>query len=171
MEYHINAKELLAAKIYLKTFVKVPDAHVKLLPDNTSTAHGINNMHSNKSDMCQSIISKTWAWAEGKNIWITAYYIPGKENYDADAESRKKQTELEWMLNQKIFTKIISKFQFQPEVDLFASKLNSHQSVFVWYHPDPEATHINAFSISWQDRPFYAFPPFSVIGKVLHKTV
>ena len=75
------------------------------------------------------------------------------------------------MLNQKIFTKIISKFQFQPEVDLFASKLNSHLSVLVSYHPDPEATHINAFSISWQDRPSYAFPPFAVIGKVLHKTV
>ena len=108
IEYHINAKELLAAKIYLKTFVKVPDAHVKLLPDNTSTVHGISNMHSNKSDMCQSIISETWAWAEDKNIWITAYYIPRKKNYDADPESRKKQTELEWMLNQKKFTKIIS---------------------------------------------------------------
>ena len=36
----------------------------------------------------------------------------------------KKQTELEWMFNQKIFTKIISNFQFQHEVDLFASRLN-----------------------------------------------
>ena len=31
--------------------------------------------------------------------------------------------------------------------------------------------HINAFSISWQGRPFHAFPPFAVIGKVLHKIV
>ena len=62
-------------------------------------------------------------------------------------------------------------FQFQPEADLFASRLNSQLSVFVLYHPDPEATHINVFSISWQDRPFYAFPPFAVIGKVLHETV
>ena len=68
----------------------------------------------NKSDLCHSIISEIWAWAKDKNIWITASYIPGKDNYDADAESRKKQTELEWMLNQNIFTKIIFKFQFQP---------------------------------------------------------
>ena len=67
-----------------------------------------------KSDLCHSIISEIWAWAKDKNIWITTSYIPGKDNYDADAESRKKQTELEWMLNQNIFTKIISKFQFQP---------------------------------------------------------
>ena len=102
MEYHINAKELLAANFSLKAFVKASDAHVKLLSDNTTTVHGINNIHSNKSDLCHSIISEIWAWAEDKNIWITTSYIPGKENYDADAESRKKQTELEWMLNQKI---------------------------------------------------------------------
>ena len=94
MKYHINAKELLAVKFSLKTFVKVSDAHVKLLSDNTTTVHGINNMHSNKSDLCHSIISEIWAWAEDKNIWFTASYIPGKQNYD-DAELRKKQTELE----------------------------------------------------------------------------
>ena len=49
-------------------------------------------------------MSQIWAWTEGKKkIWITASCIPGKENYDVDAESRKKQTELEWMLNQNIF--------------------------------------------------------------------
>ena len=75
------------------------------------------------------------------------------------------------MLNHKIFTKIISKSQFQPEVALFASRLNAKLPVFVSYHPDPEAMHINAFSKSWQGRPFYAFPLFAVIEKVLHKIV
>ena len=128
-------------------------------------------MHSNKCDLCHSIISEIRASAEDKNIWTTASYIPGIENYDADAESRKKQTELEWMLNQKNFTKIISKFKFQPEADLFPSRLNAQLPVFVSYHPDPEAMHTNAFLISWRGRPFYAFPPFAVIGKVLHKIV
>ena len=64
------------------------------------------------------------------------------------------------MLNRNIFTKIISKFHFQPEVDLLAS-----------YRPDPDSMHINAFSIPLQDRPFYTFPHFAVIGKVLHKIV
>ena len=145
MEYHINTKELLAAKFSLKTFVKVSDAHVKLLSGNTAIVHGISNMHSNKSDLCHFMISEIWTWAEDKNIWIAASYIPGKGNYDADVESRKKQTELEWTLNQKIFTKIISKFKFQVEVELFASRLNAQQPVFVSYHPDPEAMHINVF--------------------------
>ena len=65
-EYHINAKEILAAKSSLKTFVKVPDVHVKLLSDNSTVVHDINNMHSIKSELCHSIISDIWVWAEGK---------------------------------------------------------------------------------------------------------
>ena len=171
MEYHINAKELLAAKLSRKTFVKVSDAHVKLLSNNTTTENGINNMHSKKSDLCHSIISEIWTWAEDKKNWITASYIPGKENYDADEESRKKQTEVEWMVNPKVLMKITSKFKIQPEVDLFASRFNAQLPVFVSYHPDPEAMYFNAFSISWQGRPFYAFPSFAVIVKVLHEIV
>ena len=86
MEYHINPQEPLAVKFSLKTSVKVSDAHVQLLSDNITTVHGINNMHSNKSDFCHCIISEIWAWNEDKKIWITASYIPGKENYDADVE-------------------------------------------------------------------------------------
>ena len=112
MEYHINAKELLAAKSSLKTFLKVPAAHVKLLSANDTTVHYINNMHSNKSDWRHSIISQIWAWAEDKNIWITASYILRKENHDKNAGSRKKQTELEWMLNQNIFTILFQNFNF-----------------------------------------------------------
>ena len=99
MEYHIKAKKLLVAKLFLKTFVKVSDPHVKLLSDNTTTVYGISNMHSNKSELCHSIIFEIWAWADDKNVRITASYIPEKVNYDADAESHKKQTELELMLN------------------------------------------------------------------------
>ena len=71
---------MAAAKFSLKTFAKVPDAHVKLL------SYNINNICSNQSDLRHSIISEIWAWAEDKNICITASYIPGKKNYDADAE-------------------------------------------------------------------------------------
>ena len=44
---------------------------------------------------CYFIIFETWAWAKDKNIWITAFYIPEKESYDADTESSKKN-KLNW---------------------------------------------------------------------------
>ena len=66
IEYHINVKDLLAVKFSLKTFVKVPDAHVKLLSDNTTTVHGINNIHCNKSELCHCVgcrITQKTNWA------------------------------------------------------------------------------------------------------------
>ena len=82
--------------------------------------------------------------------------------------TQKKKTELEWMLNQNIFTNIISKFGFQPEVDLFTSRLNAQIPLLVSYHPNPEAIYINAFSIPWQEmhRPFHEFTHFAVIRRV-----
>ena len=51
MEYHINAKKLLVAKFAQTTFVKVPDAHFKLLSYNTTTVHGLRPVFvSNHSD-------------------------------------------------------------------------------------------------------------------------
>ena len=37
------------------------------------------------------------------------------------------------------------------------------------YRPDPEATYIDAFSISWGDLDFYCFPPFNCILQALPK--
>ena len=45
-------------------------------------------------------------------------------------------------------------FQFQPELDLFVSRLNAQLPMFLLYHPDQEAMHINVFSILWQGRLF-----------------
>ena len=56
--YHIYIKGHLAAKFYQKAFAKVPNAHVKLLSDNTSTIHDINNMHFNKFEMAIPLYQK-----------------------------------------------------------------------------------------------------------------
>lgn len=37
------------------------------------------------------------------------------------------------------------------------------------WKPDPEAFHTNAFTLSWTEGLHYAFPPFSIIGRVLKK--
>ena len=40
---------------------------------------------------------------------------------------------------------------------------------FVPYKPEPGAWAADAFSLNWHSLQFYAFPPFSIIGKVLAK--
>ena len=37
------------------------------------------------------------------------------------------------------------------------------------WHPDPQASFVDAFSISWSNEFFYAFPPFSLIRRCLEK--
>ena len=58
---------------------------------------------------------------------------------------------------------------FSPECDLFASRLNTQVSRFASWFPEPGSRVVNAFSISWWDIKFYAFPLFSLIGRSLAK--
>lgn len=92
---HINANKLLEAKFALRTFVNIESTHVKLMSNNTTTAYGIDNMCCNNSDLYNQIVFDIWSCTEKSNIWITAAYIPRKENSDSGGESRKKQKDLE----------------------------------------------------------------------------
>ena len=68
------------------------------------------------------------------------------------------KNKLNWngCLTTKFFTNIISKFQFQAEVDVFASRLNAQLPV---YHPDLEAMHIIIFQYYGVLDPFMHFLP------------
>ena len=57
----------------------------------------------------------------------------------------------------------------EPTIDLFASRLNKQINCYASWKPDPEATYVDAFSISWNNHLFYAFPPFSLIARCLQK--
>ena len=50
-----------------------------------------------------------------------------------------------------------------------ASRLNYQLKPFVSWRPVPMAMAIDAFSLNWRKQYFYAFPPFSLINRVLQK--
>ena len=60
-------------------------------------------------------------------------------------------------------------FQYYPEIDLFASRLNAQLLRFFSYRPDPFGEVKNAFSVSWEDEKLYCFPPFACRNKILQK--
>ena len=72
------------------------------------------------------------------------------------------------MLNKNAFEKMMQYFQFYPNIDLLASRLNKHLPVFVSYRSDREATYVNAFSFEWKID-FDAFSSFSLIGRIIQK--
>ena len=100
---------------------------------------------------------------------MSVAHIPGKQNLVADFESRRNQREAEWQLNKAALKNAPSSFNFQPDIDLFASRVNYLFPEYVSYRPDPEAFAIDAFSLQWSKLNFYAFPPSSVIPAVLSK--
>ena len=167
---HINYLELLAAYIALQCFEhKLVNKHVRLLLDNSTAVACINKMGTSHSLACNQVTYLMWMWCIKRQIWISAAHIPGKENKVADAESRKINLDAEWKLNHNFLEQAMEELQFSPKLDLFASRLNFQYNAYVSYKPDPDAVAVDAFSICWRDIEFYAFPPFSVVHRVLKK--
>ena len=86
----------------------------------------------------------------------------------ADLQLRVLNTNTEWTLDKLIFAAAISKLGVSPNIDLFASRLNSG-TAYVSFHPDPGAIAFNAFHMSWKPYLSYIFPPFCLISRILQK--
>ena len=168
VEFHINYLELLAAFLTLKAFCRDKHSiHVKILMDNTSAIAYINNMGGIRSKTLNDLARECWLWCLERDIWISAYYLPGVEN-EADTYSRNFNDQIEWKLDESIFIKISEIFG-EPDIDLFATRLNKQIPKYVAWKPDPGALFIDAFSGDWHEYYCYAFPPFSLISRVLQK--
>ena len=168
MSHHINYLELLATFYALKSFCKnSKSTHIGLLVDNTCAIAYINNMGGTKSLLCNKLSYDIWIWCIQKDIWISANYINTSQNI-ADIESRKFNENIEWMLNEEIFQTLTEKWGV-PDIDLFATKSNSQLPKYCSWKPDPDCEFVNAFSVNWSNLFCYAFPPFSLMGRVVQK--
>lgn len=167
---HINAKELKAILFTLQSFSHLlKGCHAKVMSDNTTAIAYVNEMGGTKSVVCNSISIDIWNWCISNDIWITCVHIPGKNNVLADAASRNFNDRHEWKLNPEIFSKLCVVFG-TPSIDLFASRLNKQLDCFCSWTPDPEAEHMDAFTLNWAFFDLiYLFPPFSLITRCLQK--
>lgn len=168
---HINYLELLAAyfaiKIFAKSFV---NCQLLLRIDNSTAVSYINRMGGIQYPHLTDITKTIWQWCESRKIFVFASYIKSKDNTIADAESRKCHPDIEWELSQPTFEMLSDKFG-TPMIDLFAGRLNKKCAKYVSWHKDPDAEAVDAFTINWSSEFFYAFPPFSIILKVLRKII
>ena len=167
---HINFLEMLAVLFALKSFSTLTHGkHVKVMVDNTVTESTVNQMGTSHSPKLNKLTKDIWEWCIQQHIWLTVARIPGCENVEADRESRTFRRCTEWCLKKTLFTHACAKLSVLPDIDLFASRINCQITPYVSYRADPEAFAINAFHMSWKPYLFYAFPPFSLITRVLQK--
>ena len=167
---HVNFLEMLAVLFALKSFRTLTHGiHVKVMVDNTATESTINQMGTSHSPKLNKLTNDIWDWCIEQHIWLTMARIPGCENVEADKESRTFRRCTEWCLKKTLFTNACAKLRVNPNIDLFASRINYQITPYVSYRADPAAFAINAFHLSWQHHLFHAFPPFSLITRVLQK--
>lgn len=168
-KHNINALEMLAIKLALKAFEgKLCNKKVLIRSDNVVAVTYVVQMGGTRSSLCNEVARDIWNWCSSRGIWLSADYIAGSLNVYADYESRHVDERLEWAVNSSIFDKLCARFG-RPEIDLFASRLNAKLPRFVSWRPEPGATNVNAFSISWSDLYAYLFPPFSLITRCVQK--
>lgn len=165
----INVLELNAAFFGLKCFANdLKNCNILLRLDNTVAISYVNRMGGIRFKNLNNLAHLIWDWCEQRNIWIFASYIKSKDNFKADKESRRLEPETEFSLNNSTF-KIIKNNFGKPDIDLFASRSNKKCELYVSWFRDPNSCAIDAFTLDWSNYFFYAFPPFSMILKVLQK--
>lgn len=170
-EMHINTLELKAAFFALKVFARgLRNCEILMRIDNVTAISCINRMGSVQYPHLNDVAKEIWQWCERRKLVVFASYINTKENREADILSRKKFIDTEWELCDLAFQKIVDNFG-QPSIDLFASMCNAKCPVYVSWKNDPDAWAVDAFTISWSNVLFYAFPPFALILKMLQKII
>ncbi|KAJ8977521.1 hypothetical protein NQ317_003028 [Molorchus minor] len=170
-EFHINYLELLALYFGLRCFASdFLNCNILCRVDNTTAVASVNRMGSVRFPTLNKITRRIWRWCEKRNIFLFASYINSKDNIEADVASRQVDKETEWSLSYYSFQKIVDTFG-RPHIDLFASRLNKKCDIFISWMRDPEAFAVDAFTVNWGDKRFYAFPPFSMITRMFQKII
>ena len=120
---HINVLELKAIEFGLKSFVsKIQGKHVRVRSDSSTAVTYINNFGWVRSPLCHETTVRIWEFAIKNDIWLSAEFIPGSDNFLADKASRIFRENTEWSLKNSIFLSIQK--MFGPfNIDLFASRL------------------------------------------------
>lgn len=167
LKLHINIKELLAAFLCLKSFVKKKGQHIKLYTDSSTTLACINKKGSSKWKL-NNLTREIYFWLMSNRCQITAVLLGSSENVLADRLSRQDRSGIEWMLDKLVFNELNRIFKF--EIDLFASRLNNQLPKYCSWRGDPNAWENNALTLDWTRlHNCYAFPPFSLIPAILQK--
>lgn len=168
-ENHINYLELLAAFLALKVFAqKVEVTEILLRMDNVTAIAYVNKMGGTHSPMMSALAIEIWKWCIARGIRIHAEHLPGKENIQADWQSRHCGDSSDWRLDEEVFARL-NEMVGPFTIDLFASRTNRQLPVYCSWKPDPSAYAVDALSIQWSNHYPYLFPPFALISRCIEK--
>ncbi len=165
---HINTLELKAIlNSIMSIFRDQRNISILARVDSTTAIAYVNKFGGCRSLVNLSVAKSIWKWCEEKEIFIYCTYINTKLNIYADKASREVVDKTDFSLDTNSFKTICQKLG-TPEIDMFATVHTRKCTRYCSWFPDPECEIVDAFSMKWVDF-FYAFPPFTLIVKVLRK--
>ena len=165
---HINIKELMAVEqACIEWGHRWVGLHIQFLLDNATAVATLRKEGSYRSPTLHQVWLRIQDLSFRHRFTITARWIRGTLNCEADLLSRNTPTPTEWMLDHGSF-KWIDQGWGPFDVDLFATPTNSQLETFVSPFPHPRAIAANALIVNWAmfDR-IYAFPPPNLIQVLL----
>ena len=95
---------------------------------------------------------------------MSSIHTPGKENTVCPGLGDNTK----WQLAPVIFANIVHTY-FVLELDLLVSCFNVQVSSYVLCFSNLNGLANDSFSLSWENKKLYAFPPISLIGEALAK--
>ena len=167
---HVNFLELKAVVLALKRFQHlVQGKFVLVATDNTTVVAYINKEGSMRSGSLCALLWQLLCWCNLRQIVLKARHIPGRLNVIANKLSWQGQIiQIEWSLHQEVFNLLIQTWH-RPQEDTFATRYNYKLAQYVSPVLDPNVWAVDALAVFWLNLDMYAFPPVSLLGKVVSK--
>ena len=168
--WHINQLELQAVILAINHFQDVLRNQVVLIAtDNSTTLSYIRKQGGTKSYSLNILTTQLFKLASRLNLTLHGRHIPGRKNVLADQLSRAGQVApTEWTLHQEVLTELWTKWP-RPQVDAFATSLNTRLPLYFSPVPDDQALAVDAMSQDWSLWDLHMFPPFPLLPAVVRK--
>ena len=165
----INLRELLAVQYGLRALEHLlVGLSVALFCDNTTTVAYLRRSGGTFSSTLNDTAREILLWAENHRVRLLPQFIMGSSNVTADILSRPNQViGSEWTLHQEVVDHLVHKWP--AVIDLFATSLTARLPLYFSPASDSRAAGTDAFLQPWDNLQAYAFPPITIIRRVLVK--
>ena len=161
-----NYREMMAVYYAMKALkTDIAGKVIQVLSDNISTVANIN-FQGGQSQQLTDVATLIWSEALGNNVTLTAKYLAGYLNYEADYLSRRI-TNTDWMLNPAVF-KYLDRLWGPHTIDRCASMNNRQVSHYNSMFYDPETSGVDCLAQQdWGVHNNFINPPFCLIPRIL----
>ena len=137
--------------------------------DNSTAVSYLHKEGGTRSPFLNSLTQGILRWAESLSIRLVPQFIPGSRNLLADSLSLSPSpTSAYRVVPSSGGFSVLSRL-WPVQIDLFTTSENRRCSLYFSPFRDPMAAGMDAFLQRWDGLQAYAFPPWSIIPRVLVK--